>query len=172
MARPLKYKTTRQMQDLIDSYFDACITNKKAESIDLAQFEELPEDVKEKIEAAEKVTLDTIPTVSGLAVVLDLTRQGLINYEGKPAFVDTVKRAKQRIEAFSEQRLHHGSAVGMIFSLKNNFGWKDKTEQEIGNLEGQAFKTDNKWEVEFINPSDEHISQVQEEASKVRGESA
>lgn len=66
------------------------------------------------------------PTVTGLALHLDLTRQGLIEYEAKPDFSYTVKIGKARVEKFIEERLYEGSPAGAIFNLKNNFGWKDE----------------------------------------------
>ena len=76
-------------------------------------------------------------TVTGLAMALDLTRQGLIEYEAKDQFSDTVKKAKQRIQAHVESVLMYGrNQTGAIFNLKNNFGWQDKNTTVIeGNLE-------------------------------------
>jgi len=107
-GRPVKYKTPEEMQVIIDNFFVQCIDD------------------------------ELHPTVTGLALALDLTREGLINYENKDdtGFYDTVKKAKLRVEAHIEQRLYHNNATGCIFNLKNNFGWKDKTEQEMsGGLE-------------------------------------
>lgn len=123
-GRPVKYKTPEEMQKLIDKYFADCKANRLF-YMAISSGAEAPEP------PVDTCTDDEVPTVSGLAVVLDLTRQGLIEYGGKEIFSDTVKKAKARIEAYSEQRLHQGAPTGMIFSLKNNFGWKDKTEQEV-----------------------------------------
>lgn len=68
------------------------------------------------------------PTICGLALHLDLTRQGLIEYSEKSDFSDTVKKAKLKVELFLERRLQHNAAAGTIFNLKNNFSWKDKQE--------------------------------------------
>ena len=36
------------------------------------------------------------------------------------------------VEAFTEEMLITGkNTAGVIFSLKNNFSWKDKVEQEV-----------------------------------------
>ncbi len=56
------------------------------------------------------------------------TRDLLIDYTDKDEFSDTIKKAKARVEAFNEQRLFGNNVTGVIFNLKNNFGWKDKTE--------------------------------------------
>ena len=70
-------------------------------------------------------------TVSGLALALGMTRETLLRYEENDIFSDTIKRAKQKIEEYVETRLFvSGIATGVIFNLKNNFGWKDKQEIE------------------------------------------
>ena len=103
-----------EMEKIIEDYFDLC--NKK----------HLPY------------------TVSGLAIALDMTRETLLRYEEQNEFSDTIKRAKQRVEGYAEMCLFRGGgiATGVIFSLKNNFGWKDKTEidNNIGNKDDKPFK--------------------------------
>lgn len=101
-----KFKSVRQLQNAIDKYFKEC-------------------DEKEKPY-----------TVSGLAYALDTNRQTLLNYEEKfPEFVDTIKSAKAKIEAFNEEKLYDRNVptVGVIFNLKNNYDWKDKQEIESTN---------------------------------------
>ena len=83
-------------------------------------------------------------TMSGLALFLDCSRMTLYQYENelikfnniseedKKRIIDTVKRANRMVEAYQEEQLFLGkSPVGTIFSLKNNFNWKDA--QEINN---------------------------------------
>lgn len=70
------------------------------------------------------------PTMSGLALELGMSRQALCDYAKKDEFLDTIKSARLRVEAALEQHLFSGSVAGVIFNLKNNFGWKDKTEVE------------------------------------------
>ena len=80
-----------------------------------------------------------VPTVTGLAVALDTTRETLLQYENeivkklpndiKKEISDTIKKAKQRIQAAYEQALFdRGKTTGAIFTLKNNYGWADKQE--------------------------------------------
>jgi hypothetical protein len=120
-GRPPKYETPEQMQRLIDLYFLACRVHQteKAELL-----EELPIEDLEIVNDIECI----YPTISGLAYTLDMTTEGLRNYGTKDDFSATVKRAKQRVEMSLEQRLAGNAVTGSIFSLKNNFGWKDKTE--------------------------------------------
>ena len=99
-GRPLKYTSKEVMQRDIDNYFDEC--NKKGKPY----------------------------TVSGLAYALHTNRQTLINYEAKEEFFDTIKRAKEKIEAYNEEMLYRKDVptTGVIFNLKNNYGWKDAQE--------------------------------------------
>lgn len=67
-------------------------------------------------------------TVTGLALAIGFTsRQALLNYQGKPEFVDTITRAKSKVEAYAEQRLFDkDGSSGAQFNLKNNFrAWKE-----------------------------------------------
>ena len=108
-GRPPKFKTPEDMQQAIDEYYDSLY--------------ETDDDGK---------AVRRPPTVSGLAYHLNMSTEALRNYEVKPEFVATVKRAKQRIEMALEDRLYGTtSPTGAIFNLKNNFGWKDKSEQDI-----------------------------------------
>ncbi len=75
--------------------------------------------------------------ITGLAVHLDTDRQTLVDYQGRPEFTDTIKRAKNKIELAYELRLIRRGNAGDIFALKN-FDWKDKTEQELTGGDGQA----------------------------------
>lgn len=84
--------------------------------------------------------------ITGLALALDTTRETLLDYENGnrdlaedheeydpdvPKFSDTIKKAKLKCQSFSEGKLFEPNATGPIFSLKNNYGWRDKTEQDI-----------------------------------------
>lgn len=72
-----------------------------------------------------------IKTICGLAIALGFsTRQSLLDYEGySKEFLDTIKKAKLRIEAGYETDLRSKHTTGAIFALKN-FGWTDKREYQ------------------------------------------
>ena len=114
-GRPAKYEKPEDMQKLIEEYFKECSSTGE------------------------------VPTVTGLAYVLDMNRQDLLNYEKcfecdrlkqyddsvRQGFVDTIKEAKRFIESRYEQSLfQQGKTVGAIFTLKNNYGYVDKQEIE------------------------------------------
>ena len=102
MARPKKYTKASDMQKKIDAYFLDC-------------------DAKGKPY-----------TICGLALAVDLDRKSLLNYSEDSEFFHTIKKAKQRCEAYAEEQLYLGkNTAGVIFNMKNNYNWRDKTEQEV-----------------------------------------
>ena len=67
-------------------------------------------------------------TISGLVRYCGFcNRASFYDYENKPEFTDTIKKARSRIEEEYEELLQQGLGVGAIFALKN-FGWIDKSE--------------------------------------------
>ncbi len=99
-GRPLKFKSVEELEKKIEAYFDDC---------------------KER---------DEQPFITELAVWLDCDTDTLRNYEGREEFFGTIKRAKQRCEMAVEKGMltNKFNATASIFNLKNNYGWKDKTE--------------------------------------------
>lgn len=94
-------------------------------------FYDNPEDLRKAIDEYFEGLIGNHPTITGLALYLGFTsRQALINYQEKEEFVDTIKKAKLRIEESYEQALFNKNAAGPIFALKN-FGWTDKREIEV-----------------------------------------
>ena len=127
-GRPPKYETPELMQADIDRYFDDCRKN----YLWLEHDGDQPENA---------ITEDIRPIVSGLAYVLDMSTESLRRYEMKDNFRATVKKAKQRIEMALEQNLYGQAVTGTIFNLKNNFGWKDKSEQALTGPDGGPIET-------------------------------
>ena len=121
---PPMYKTAAEMQKKIDEYFKSC------EGHILTDSDGNP--VLNKY--GMPIIVECKPlTITGLALALGFTsRQALLNYQAKPEFVDTVTRAKSRVEAYAEERLYDkDGANGAKFSLANNFdGWREKQQIE------------------------------------------
>jgi len=75
-------------------------------------------------------------TVAGLCLAAGFSsRQSLYDYEGKEEYVDTIKRARLRIEEQLAEKLvaGQGMVAGPIFALKNHdpAHWRDKHETEV-----------------------------------------
>lgn len=100
-GRKMKYTDVELFQKKVDDYFNMC-------------------DEKEKPY-----------TMSGLAYHLDLDRKSLLNYSKNEKFFPTIKKAKQKVEMMLEEQLYRlGNNSGVIFNLKNNFGWIDKVDYD------------------------------------------
>lgn len=105
-GRPKKYTEVEIMQQKINNYFEEC--NKNNEPY----------------------------TVTGLCLSLDICRDTLLEYSKDKRFSDTIKKAKLKVENYLEKHLiTDNSTTGIIFNLKNNFGWTDKQQLEhSGNI--------------------------------------
>lgn len=89
-------------------------------------------------------------TITGLALALDTTRKTLIEYEGRPSYVNAIKKAKTRVEHEYEKDLRRKGRSGDIFALKN-FKWADK--QELDHTTGGEKMAP----VQIILPHTEHL---------------
>ena len=141
-GRPPKYSTNEAIQNRIDEYYQYC-------------------------EDKEKVL-----SITGLCWFLGVDRATLCKYENlfevegyknisneeKEKILNTVKEAKQRIEFEYEQALFNkNSATGAIFTLKNNYGWKDKQEIE------QTGETTVNTKIDLTGMSTEDIKKLLDE---------
>lgn len=118
-GRPPIYETPESMQTAIDGYFAHCdsrtkqVHSKEGESYDIVD----PEPY----------------TMSGLAYHLGMDRRSLLDYKKKDDFLPLLKRARAKVETDVERRMMHKDTFtpGLIFNAKNNFDWRDKTEQDV-----------------------------------------
>lgn len=123
-GRPPMYETAEEMQEKIDAYFKEC------EGVVLTDEDGLP--IFDKYGNVIRTGVRPF-TITGLALALGFaTRQSLLDYQGKPEFVDTISRAKSKVEQYAEERLFDkDGANGAKFSLANNFkGWSEKKQIE------------------------------------------
>lgn len=122
--RPPKYTTVKDLEEVIDEYFEIFNHEDNLIKFNDKQWNEIWWDYKK------------LPTVTWLAIYLwFVSRRSLIHYENKEEwwvkkFFPTIKRAKLFIENFTEERLlmWKWNATGLIFNLKNNFDWKDSSD--------------------------------------------
>lgn len=105
-GRPKKYTEVEVLQKKIEKYFKQC--DKEHEPY----------------------------TITGLCLALDICRDTLSEYAKNKEFSDTIKKAKLKVENYLEKHLIiDSSTTGIIFNLKNNFGWTDKQQLEhSGNI--------------------------------------
>jgi hypothetical protein len=110
VGRPLAYETNEELQDAIHDYFTNGVKQKEV--------------IIGKAPNQEKVSIP-VPTISGLCYHAGFeSRQSFYDYEKRPEFSYTVKRARLFIEKEYEEQLQIGNTTGAIFALKN-MGWTD-----------------------------------------------
>lgn len=147
-GRPRKFQSVEDLESKIEAFFDSL----KGHWEDRIDYVARRGRKGEELIVAGKVVYDEIirrvwveaepPTVSGLALELGTSRRNLLNYEERGMDDDatdlerklfhTIKAAKIVIERWNEKKMASpsGNVAGLIFSMKNNFGYKDKIETE------------------------------------------
>lgn len=109
VGRPAKYQNKEELQLEIDRYF----------------YEATHDETGNEREKHKPIS------VTGLAFYLGFAdRQSITDYQSKDEYSFTIKRAKLQIEQYLEEKLLGNNVTGVIFNLKNNYGWKDKQEIE------------------------------------------
>lgn len=152
-GRPMKFQDIDELRAMILEYFKDAAPHweEQTEYIDRRD----PKSGKIVIEDGKvvqdkvirKVKTKQKPlTVTGLAVALGTSRDVLLDYETTysekyPEFSNTIKEAKEQIKAYAEESLFGTNTAGVIFSLKNNWGFKDKYETENTNREVKFINT-------------------------------
>ena len=119
VGRPPKYKSKEEIEEKIDAYFKQC----EGEVLKVARLAGLS--------SCTIFSTRTKRQVGAFGRWLGFsTRLSLLNYQGKKEFMNTITRAKARVEAYAEERLFdRDGSSGAQFSLRNNFkGWTEKTE--------------------------------------------
>lgn len=133
VGRPLKFKSAKELQRKIEEYFESCeeeVWNRVfKDGKPTGQWEPQLDRNGQPVKVLKRPL-----TITGLALHLGTDRKTLLNYEEKEEFFPTIKEAKTRIENYTEEVLvTTKNATGVIFNLKNNYGWSDKTEVESVN---------------------------------------
>lgn len=139
MGREKKY-TPASFKKAVDKYFDQITRTKTAEEmvptgrVDsqghmIFEPRTIENDKGEPITYTEFVVP---PSMTELCLQLGISRETLSNYGNEEEYIDTITRARGRIEAYLEgELLKRNKVQGVIFNLKNNYGWKDKQEVSL-----------------------------------------
>lgn len=126
VGRPPKYKSVEEIEEKIEQYFAGC----EGEPF----LDDEGNQVFNKYGNPCWIKPPKPPTVTGLALALGFnTRKSLLEYQGKREFVNTITRAKSRVEEYAESRLFdRDGSNGAQFSLRNNFkGWNVNEEKKL-----------------------------------------
>lgn len=117
------FTTAHELDDMIDQYFN------DIEDKNISEDEQkLPKSKSQQI------------TITGLALHLGFSsRQAFEDYEAKGKFADHLKRARLRVMADYEKKLHVTSSTGAIFALKS-MGWSERTEKPSDTVTNNVLK--------------------------------
>ena len=97
-GRPRKFNSVQELQAGIDKYFADCDANNKPY------------------------------TITGFCLALDTTRETIGDYQVIPEYSAAIKKAKERVAAYAEERCFTArNPAGAIFLAKNH-GFRDKIE--------------------------------------------
>lgn len=129
VGRPLLFKTVEELEKKINEYFDYC--DNRVQQV-----------YSPKSDGVIEVINPAPYTMSGLASHLGVDRKTLLNYSKNDEYFPTIKAAREKVHADVETRLMEKNATGAIFNLKNNFDWKDQTQQDINHSGNVSFIND------------------------------
>lgn len=121
-GRPPFYSTPEELQTAIDEYFADCDKQIKTIVTKRGEVVEIPYPKRYNL-----VGLNYFLGFSSHSALSELAKD-------KPEFSGTVTRARMKVEACRVDDLVNpdtSNVNGLKFDLTNNFGWKDKTEQDL-----------------------------------------
>ena len=165
VGRPPKYKCKEEIEQLIEGYFKSCEGEVFRGEDGEVVFDKFGHPV---------VMGARPPTGTGLALALGFnSRQALLNYQAKKEFVDTITRAKARVEQYTEERLFdRDGANGARFSLTNNFsGWGERLPSALDQEEQKARIAQIKAQTEKLKGSDSsaELERLDEVLKEIKG---
>jgi len=139
-------------------------TNKGGKPLKFKTVEDLERKIEEYLKWVEKERKPL--TIERLACFLECDRETINNYQRKEAYFGTIKRIKNYILADKVERLNmsDGIKTGIIFDLKNNHRFADKTETEISNKSGESFRYE---EIKSMTEA-EQIARIEELTNKAK----
>lgn len=140
-GRPRKYATATAFQNAVNRYF--LRTSRVVgvtEQVPTGRFDQhghmICEErtVKNQLgETATRVEYLQKPSVAAICTEIGISRDTWNEYERREGYDAVCAAAKLEIERYLVERLGSGKGdSGVMFNLKQNYGWKDRMEVEAG----------------------------------------
>lgn len=140
VGAPRKYETATALSKAINDYFRSicyrgCVRNVAGEVI-----------LNLDGEPIEQTFFAVAPTIPALCLRLGITPRTWRNYcddKKHPEFSEVTSMTMAVLEAWlaNESVTREKSLQGILFNLKNNYGWTDKQEIELGEKTRQTIRT-------------------------------
>ena len=139
MGRYKTYRSPKAFSDAVDAYFNSISrTVTVKEKVDSGErdkkghviYESKPvlNDFGQEIRIREYIVP---PSLRDLCLdYLCITRQTWANYKKDPKYLDTITRARGRVEAFLAREVvtREKNTKGIEFTLMEDFGWREKLD--------------------------------------------
>ena len=140
-GRPRAFKSAEEFDDKINRYIES-ISEERLLTQKVQDGTKINDDGEEVPSYKEVPWLDSYgeqrkrrvfierPSMLGAALHMGVNKTTLYEYADKEGFSNSLKRLNTVIEKYKADELYRtqGQVTGIIFDLKNNHGWKDKTE--------------------------------------------
>ena len=155
---PMKFESADDLEQKIEEYFLSCVSpvmewinnpeydaKEHDRCIDNLEEYDIPKKIRvQKTDGNGNPIYEQIEpyTISGLAYALGTSRNVLLSYqkmehttmdeEEQRRCAHAIKRAKNKIQEYVDKYMFKGkNQTSAIFVAKNNFGWIDKSEQDL-----------------------------------------
>lgn len=136
MGRYRKYKSAAEFASAVDAYFDKITYEEPARHPDAwisgkyIPGEPITNGAGEQIMVRRYVVP---PSVIGIQNAIGVSRETWSNYSDVPSYAEVIEYARRRIEEYLNQALIEMGRdnKGVIFSLENNFGYREKREDTV-----------------------------------------
>lgn len=124
-GRPPKFNSVEELEQIISKYFDSISEERQVGHYN--KDNEFEPTLNKLWEPIYSTYYHEIPSILWMCEYIWIHRDTLLEYEKKTGFSDTIKKYKARVERYNADSLFREKNVtGIIFNLKNNFGWEDK----------------------------------------------
>lgn len=139
VGRPKKYGSSKALEAAVDAYFNSIsyrvpvvITTATGEVDEAGNAVVVTKMLREGQDGCgapvtRREYLEP-PSVAALCLYLGISRDTWAEYGRSTVMAAAVERTRARLEAYLVGQLEGRHVQGVIFNLKNNYGWKDKQE--------------------------------------------
>lgn len=147
--RKKKYRTAAALEKAVNAYFDSVSHTEYVTCGDDKNPRRVRSDSGTYIHKREFLVP---PSISALCLHIGISRQTWSEYSDpkkNPEFAEVCEMAKLVIEVYLEEQLlsRRKGVQGIMFNLKNNFGWSERTDSSVNEdedpgeelLEGMSF---------------------------------
>lgn len=136
MGRWKTYRSAKAFAEAVDGYFESITYTETACRPGIWNHGEYirGEEIYNRDGAPIKVTHYAVPpSIVALQNHIGVSRETWSNYADDPAYAEIIEYARRRVEEYLNRQLIEMGRdnKGVIFSLENNFGYREKREDTV-----------------------------------------